>query len=432
MMRNQQNKRTERFETSSKDRGKRPNSKSTSPRERGRHEKKSAEEKQPARNAQSAGGRSRPTQDKEPDRAGNQSFNRTYDKPKFKSGKVISGSVKHKTVFDKSTKNSNKEKDNTWQKRKLIRSKDQDAQSENPQRSSSKQPFHKPRFKSDSLASDDRRRTHTFDKPKKVFNKALDTNGRKQRPETKFSKGKNALTDKDHDGIRLNKFIANAGFCSRREADTYIASGVISVNGIVITELGYKIKPNDKVMFGDRPVVGEKTVYVLLNKPKDFITTSKDPQNRKTIFDIISSVKERVFSVGRLDRNTTGLLLLTNDGILADKLMHPRKRIVKIYHAELDKKITQADLEQIMQGLELEDGFFTPDKISFVEGMDKKHVGIEIHSGRNRIVRRLFEHLGYKVVKLDRVFYAGLTKKGLSRGEWRYLEPREVGMLSKL
>ncbi len=243
---------------------------------------------------------------------------------------------------------------------------------------------------------------------------------------------KKEVDKKEGEGIRLNKFIANAGICSRREADTYIQTGVVTVNGVTITELGYKIKPGDRVMFGGKPVIGEKPVYILLNKPKDYITTSKDPQNRRTVFDLISGVKERVFAVGRLDRNTTGLLLLTNDGELADKLMHPRKKVVKIYHVELDRKFTHAHLEQMREGLTLEDGFFKPDDVSFVEGMDKKHVGIEIHSGKNRIVRRLFEHLGYKVVKLDRVLYAGLTKKGLPRGAWRYLEPREVGMLKML
>ncbi len=238
--------------------------------------------------------------------------------------------------------------------------------------------------------------------------------------------------EKEAEEIRLNKYISNAGFCSRREADTYIQAGVVTVNGQIITELGYKIKPGDRVLFGGKPVIGEKPVYILLNKPKDYITTSKDPQNRRTVFDLISGVKERVFAVGRLDRNTTGLLLLTNDGELANKLMHPRKKVVKIYHVELDRKFTHAHLEQLQNGITLEDGFFKPDDVAFVEGMDKKHIGIEIHSGKNRIVRRLFEHLGYKVVKLDRVLYAGLTKKGIPRGEWRYLEPKEVALLKML
>lgn len=259
-----------------------------------------------------------------------------------------------------------------------------------------------------------------------------DARWEKSSPSAGKFKEKKSSAAKEADSIRLNKYIANAGFCSRREADTYIASGVVTVNGEVITELGYKIKPGDKVLFGGRPVIGEKPVYILLNKPKDYITTSKDPQNRKTIFDLLTGVKERVFSVGRLDRNTTGLLLLTNDGILADKLMHPRRKVVKIYHVELDRKVSKEHLDQLMQGVELEDGFFAPDVVSPVEGMDKKHIGIEIHSGKYRIVRRLFEHFGYRVVKLDRVFYGGLTKKGLTRGHWRYLELREIGMLNKL
>lgn len=237
----------------------------------------------------------------------------------------------------------------------------------------------------------------------------------------------------DADGsIRLNKFIANAGICSRREADTYIQTGVVTVNGVTITELGYKVKPEDRVLFHDKPIIGEKHVYILLNKPKDYITTSKDPQNRKTVLDLINGVKERVFPVGRLDRNTSGVLLLTNDGALAEKLMHPRKGITKIYHVELDKKFASPDMAELKKGIELEDGFFTPDEVDYVEGMDKHHVGIQIHSGANRIVRRLFEALEYDVIKLDRVVYAGLTKKGLTRGKWRFLKDSEVFALKMM
>lgn len=250
-----------------------------------------------------------------------------------------------------------------------------------------------------------------------------------ERPQFKKSK-KETVSD---DGlIRLNKYISNAGICSRREADEYIKTGVVKVNGEVITELGYKIKPTDKVMFGDRTIKNEKPVYILLNKPKDYITTSKDPLNRKTVMELIQGIKERIYPVGRLDRNTTGLLLLTNDGEIADKLMHPRKKVVKIYHVELDKKFSVGDFQKLTNGLTLEDGFFKPDVISFVEGMDRNHVGIEIHSGKNRIVRRLFEHLEYKVIKLDRVFYAGLTKKGIPRGEWRHLKPEEINLLKMI
>ncbi len=262
--------------------------------------------------------------------------------------------------------------------------------------------------------------------------------------ETEIVRGKNSSknfkkvkvyqkTEKDDDGsIRLNKYIANAGICSRREADTYIETGVVTVNGEIITELGYKVKPGDKVLFHDRPIIGEKHVYVLLNKPKDYITTSKDPQNRKTILELVNGIKERIFSVGRLDRNTTGVLLLTNDGALAEKLMHPRKGVSKIYHVELDKKFTAPDLEKMRSGIELEDGFFAPDEVDYAEGMDKCHVGIEIHSGANRIVRRLFESLNYNVIKLDRVVYAGLTKKGLTRGKWRFLKDSEVNALKMM
>jgi 23S rRNA pseudouridine2605 synthase len=240
-------------------------------------------------------------------------------------------------------------------------------------------------------------------------------------------------TAKDDDGlVRLNKFIANAGICSRREADTYIETGVVTVNGVVITELGYKVKPDDRVLFHDKPIMGEKLVYILLNKPKDYITTSKDPQNRKTVLELVNGVKERIFPVGRLDRNTTGVLLLTNDGALAEKLMHPRKGVSKIYHVELDKKFTAPDLEQMRKGIELEDGFFAPDEVDYAEGMDKHHVGIEIHSGANRIVRRLFEALDYNVIKLDRVVYAGLTKKGLTRGKWRFLKDSELHALQMM
>lgn len=239
--------------------------------------------------------------------------------------------------------------------------------------------------------------------------------------------------EKSDDGlIRLNKYISNAGICSRREADEYIKTGVVKVNGEIITELGHKIKPTDKVQFGERTIKNESPVYILLNKPKDYITTSKDPQNRRTVMELVSGVKERIFPVGRLDRHTTGLLMLTNDGEMADTLMHPRKKIVKIYHVELEKKLPLPKLQQLADGLELEDGFFQPDEVSYAEGMEKNHIGIEIHSGKNRIVRRLFEHLGYKVVKLDRVFYAGLSKKGLQRGEWRHLKDEEVRMLKML
>ena len=230
--------------------------------------------------------------------------------------------------------------------------------------------------------------------------------------------------------IRLNKFLANAGVCSRREADEFITAGVVSVNGEVVTELGTKIKRSDVVKFHDEPVSIERKVYVLLNKPKDTVTTSDDPQERRTVMDLVKGAcNERIYPVGRLDRNTTGVLLLTNDGDLASKLTHPKFLKKKIYHVHLDKNLTKADMEQIAAGIQLDDGEIQADAISYTDDFKKDEVGIEIHSGKNRIVRRIFESLGYKVVKLDRVFFAGLTKKGLRRGEWRYLTEQEVNFL---
>lgn len=240
---------------------------------------------------------------------------------------------------------------------------------------------------------------------------------------------KDVLTDPD-EPIRLNKFLANAGICSRREADEFITAGVVSVNGVVVTELGTKVKRTDEIKFHDQPVNIERKVYVLLNKPKDCVTTSDDPQERKTVIDFVKGAcKERIYPVGRLDRNTTGVLLLTNDGDLASKLTHPKYLKKKIYHVYCDKNVTKADLDQIVSGITLDDGEIHADAVSYASETDKSQVGIEIHSGKNRIVRRIFEALGYRVIKLDRVYFAGLTKKGLRRGDWRYLTEQEVNML---
>ena len=230
--------------------------------------------------------------------------------------------------------------------------------------------------------------------------------------------------------IRLNKFLANAGVCSRREADEFITEGVVSVNGTVVTELGTKVKRTDEVKFHEQPVSIERKVYVLLNKPKDYVTTSDDPQNRKTVMDLVKNVcRERIYPVGRLDRNTTGVLLFTNDGELASKLTHPKFLKKKIYHVTTDKNVTAADMRQIAEGITLEDGEIRADAIDYASPTDKKQIGIEIHSGKNRIVRRIFEALGYRVVKLDRVLFAGLTKKNVRRGDWRFLTEQEVNML---
>ena len=230
--------------------------------------------------------------------------------------------------------------------------------------------------------------------------------------------------------LRLNKFLANAGVCSRREADEFIQAGVVTVNGEVVTELGTKILRTDEVKFHDTPVSLEKKVYVLLNKPKDYVTTSDDPQQRKTVMDLVKDVcPERIYPVGRLDRNTTGVLLLTNDGELASKLTHPRFLKKKVYHVHLDKNLTSHDMDQIREGITLEDGEIKADAVEYADQHDKSQVGIEIHSGKNRIVRRIFESLGYRVTKLDRVQFAGLTKKNLRRGDWRFLTEKEVDML---
>jgi 23S rRNA pseudouridine2605 synthase len=230
--------------------------------------------------------------------------------------------------------------------------------------------------------------------------------------------------------IRLNKFLANSGICSRREADEYITAGVVTVNGEVVTELGTKIKRTDEVKFHNEAVKVESKVYVLLNKPKNCVTTSDDPQNRKTVMDLVTNAcPERIYPVGRLDRNTMGVLLLTNDGDMASKLTHPKFLKKKIYHVHLDKKVSRSDLDLLISGIELEDGEIHADAASYVGDKDRAQVGLEIHSGRNRIVRRMFEHLGYKVTKLDRVYFAGLTKKNLRRGDWRFLTEEEVNFL---
>jgi len=250
---------------------------------------------------------------------------------------------------------------------------------------------------------------------------------------TKRSKKPTPL--KEDDGlIRLNRFIANAGICSRRKADELIAAGVVSVNGEPVTELGFKVDPNkDSVRYNGESLKRERNVYVLLNKPKDYITTTDDPQERKTVMSLVEKAsRERIYPVGRLDRNTTGLLLMTNDGDLAEKLSHPRNNITKLYQVELNKSLSQGDMNKIAFGVELEDGLIKPDQVSYVVGGSKKEVGIQIHSGKNRVVRRIFESLGYEVVKLDRVVYSHLTKKDPPRGRWRYLEEKEIIQLKHL
>ncbi|HAI75416.1 MAG TPA: rRNA pseudouridine synthase [Microscillaceae bacterium] len=226
--------------------------------------------------------------------------------------------------------------------------------------------------------------------------------------------------------IRLNRFIANAGICSRREADELILAGRIMVNHQVITEMGYKVQPGDVVKYDGKTLKANKLVYVLLNKPKDFITTTYDPEGRKTVMDLVrNATQERIYPVGRLDRNTTGLLLFTNDGELAEKLSHPSYEIKKVYLVELDKGLTREDYQAMLKGVTLEDGSVKIDKLDILSA-DSKFIGIEIHSGKNRVVRRIFEHYGYEVVRLDRTMYAGLSKKDLPRGNWRHLSEKEI------
>ena len=234
--------------------------------------------------------------------------------------------------------------------------------------------------------------------------------------------------------IRLNKYLADCGICSRREADDLIKAGCVTVNGEVVTTMGFKVKTEDKVVYGGQTLNREKLRYVLLNKPKGYITTSDDPFERDTVMELVQGVcEERIFPVGRLDKLTTGLLLFTNDGELTKKLTHPSSEIAKLYQVSLDKPLTKNDMLRIAEGIELDDGFIAADSIAYVEGDEtKKEIGIELHSGRNRIVRRIFEHLGYEVEKLDRVMFAGLDKYKLPRGEWRFLTDQEVAMLKKI
>jgi 23S rRNA pseudouridine2605 synthase len=253
-------------------------------------------------------------------------------------------------------------------------------------------------------------------------------------PNEKYSVKKQLKYREEHfdlnEPIRLNKYLSNSGICSRREADEFIRAGLVKVNGETVTELGSKVKRSDAITFHNDPVKLEHKIYVLLNKPKNCVTTADDPQERLTVMDLVKNAcQERIVPVGRLDRNTTGVLLLTNDGDLASKLTHPKFLKKKIYHVWLDKEVSIADMQKLAEGVELEDGEIHADAVSYVFDNDQTQVGIEIHSGRNRVVRRMLEALGYHVIKLDRVYFAGLTKKTLKRGQWRYLNDKEVSML---
>lgn len=277
------------------------------------------------------------------------------------------------------------------------------------------------------------KRKETGTRPKRKSRDSDSTEGRRSffkkglLKKNTYKRKETTPADSDHPSTtRLNKYISNSGTCSRREADQLISMGLISVNGKVVTELGYKVNPGDVVRYENKVLKAEKPVYILLNKPKGYLTTTRDPEERNTVMELIgSAVKERIYPVGRLDRNTTGLLLLTNDGDLAEKLSHPSYNVKKIYKVELDKPLSKSDFQQILEGVKLEEGRAIVDDLAIVPG-DGKTIGIELHIGWNRVVRRIFETLGYTVVKLDRVVYAGLDKKELPRGHWRFLKKGEI------
>jgi 23S rRNA pseudouridine2605 synthase len=312
------------------------------------------------------------------------------------------------------------------------------------QRPSGKRPFKEKSFGDQPSFSKRKKEVNPYDLDESDFEYASEedadeapnrkkTRGRSQNSERKKTEAA-GRSSKDDGSIRLNKYISNAGICSRREADELIASGVVQVNGKTITEMGFKVKPSDIIKYGGQTLKKERMVYLILNKPKDYITTVDDPQKRKTVLELVQDAcRERIYPVGRLDRSTTGLLMFTNDGELTKKLTHPKYGVRKIYHVELDKPLKKQDFEQISEGLELEDGQIKVDEINYVgDGKDKSQIGIELHSGKNRIVRRIFEHLGYNVRKLDRVMFGPLTKKDLPRGRWRFLTPAEVGILNMI
>jgi len=267
-------------------------------------------------------------------------------------------------------------------------------------------------------------------KDSKNNNKKYSSNKFEKKPfKKKFIK--DAKIDKKDEEIRLNKYIAKSGICSRREADEIIKRGKVYVNGEQVKELGIKVQLKDKVVVNGKNITPEKKIYILINKPKDYISTVDDPHAKKTVLDLVKGAcEERIYPVGRLDRNTTGVLLLTNDGDLTKKLTHPKYNKKKIYHVTLDKAVTKLHLNEIIEGIELEDGFIQADAINYVDNQ-KNEIGVELHSGKNRIVRRIFEYLDYKVIKLDRVYFAGLTKKGIQRGKYRFLTEKDVSMLKR-
>jgi 23S rRNA pseudouridine2605 synthase len=333
-----------------------------------------------------------------------------FDGNKLKVGIFNDLCINFKTIMRK----------NTGRGRRSAR---QQNDSENHSKRAGRRPSGKRLGKSRIAGEEEKKKS--FD-PKRRFKKPI--------------KRKDSVSDHTHkekaapaEGMRLNRFIANAGVCSRREADKYIAAGLVTINGKQVNELGTRVNPGDEVRFDGQKLNAEKKVYLLLNKPKDFVTTTDDPHADRTVMDIVrNACEERIYPVGRLDRNTTGLLLFTNDGDMSKKLTHPSHNMRKVYQVSLDKVVSRNHLEMIAEGIELEDGIIQADAISYIDKEDKSQVGIEIHSGKNRIVRRIFEHFGYRVKKLDRVLFAGLTKKNLPRGKYRFLTEKEVKFLKMI
>jgi len=387
-----------------------------------------------------------PSKDKKEKRESKPAFERYRDE----SRPSDFGTAKRKSDSRSDDYKKSKSSDDSSYSKKDVNKKESSFDNKKGERSSkpfSKKPFAKESspIKKSSQANpyDLDEKDFEYDKPKPSFDKekgkGFKGRGYEKKPYVKKTWTKKDAPAKksreeDDGSMRLNKYIANAGICSRREADDLISSGVVQVNGKTITEMGYRVKQTDIIKYGGQTLKKERLVYLILNKPKDYITTADDPQKRRTVLELIAGAcKERIYPVGRLDRATTGLLMFTNDGDLTKKLTHPKYGVRKIYHVELDKPLKRVDMDKITEGLELEDGPIKVDEISYVaNGVDKTQVGVEIHSGKNRIVRRIFEHMGYNVRKLDRVMFGSLTKKDLSRGRWRILSDSEVGMLKMI
>lgn len=368
-------------------------------------------------------------------------------KDTFKPKSSSSSSVKKKYPSEKPKRSYNRDENSSDRPRRSYNrdenSSDRPRRSYNRDENSSDRP--KRSYNRDENSSDrprrsyDRNKNFESEEPRRkrrdvtaeseILTEIVERRKREGRQTPRRQKINSLEYEEKYGPIRLNKYIANAGICSRRDADTLIETGAITVNGKIVTELGTKVMPTDEIRYGDKILQREKPVYLLLNKPKDYITTTDDERDRKHVIQLVKGAcKERIYPVGRLDKNTTGVLLFTNDGEMTKKLTHPKHGIRKIYHVELDKNLTFEDFNTIMEGIELDDGIIIPDEMAYV-GSSKREIGITIHSGKNRVVRRIFESLNYQIIKLDRVVFAGLTKKDLPRGKWRFLSREEINIL---